>query len=157
MLIESQNEKISDLNRDLIAAKLDSKRLLERGVGGDDFHMRELDRLTKDLQEARNEVDRLLKIIQSVEKEKENLNMQIKDLEKYVLFVIQNFVYLKLQLFSNLPQEKIRMVSFYVVLSVYCTNIIVCSNSNTNFFLNFFAGKLMTRKQNSQMSSKCQR
>lgn len=60
---------------------MENKRLIERG--GEIFEAsKEIERLNKDLQDARTEVERLLKIVQAMDKEKESINLQIKELEK---------------------------------------------------------------------------
>ncbi|CAP37964.2 Protein CBR-ELKS-1 [Caenorhabditis briggsae] len=69
ILLESQNEKIGDMNRDLNQAK---KRLDDAMVD------KGTDELRMDVEDARKEVEKLLKMVHSLEKENLNLTAQIK-------------------------------------------------------------------------------
>lgn len=71
ILLESQNEKIGDMNRDLMAAK---KRLEDAMVD------KGTDELRKDVEGARNEVEKLLKMVHALEKENLSLTAQCKQL-----------------------------------------------------------------------------
>lgn len=81
MLIESQHEKISDLNREVTALRSDVQTQAARQADGD-FYVNEFERLNRELQDTRGEVERLLKMVSSLEKEKEELNAQIRNLER---------------------------------------------------------------------------
>uniref|UniRef100_A0A1I7UHA3 CEP209_CC5 domain-containing protein n=1 Tax=Caenorhabditis tropicalis TaxID=1561998 RepID=A0A1I7UHA3_9PELO len=78
ILLESQNEKIGDMNRDLGAAK---KRLEEAMVD------KGTDELRKDVEGARSEVEKLLKMVKALEKENLTLTAQCKASEKTVITV----------------------------------------------------------------------
>ncbi|CAI2350880.1 unnamed protein product [Caenorhabditis sp. 36 PRJEB53466] len=71
ILLESQNEKIGDMNRDLVAAK---KRIEDAMVD------KGTDELRKDVEAARSEVDKLLKMVNGLEKENSSLKAQCKQL-----------------------------------------------------------------------------
>ncbi|EGT50599.1 hypothetical protein CAEBREN_14476 [Caenorhabditis brenneri] len=71
ILLESQNEKIGDMNRDLVTAK---KRLDDAMVD------KGTDELRRDVEGARNEVEKLLKMVHSLEKENLTLTAQCKQL-----------------------------------------------------------------------------
>uniref|UniRef100_A0A8R1E255 ELKS/Rab6-interacting/CAST family member 1 n=1 Tax=Caenorhabditis japonica TaxID=281687 RepID=A0A8R1E255_CAEJA len=71
ILLESQNEKIGDMSRDLGGAK---KRLEDAMVD------KGTDELRRDVESARNEVEKLLKIVHSLEKENLSLTAQCKQL-----------------------------------------------------------------------------
>ncbi|CCD71138.1 ELKS/RAB6-interacting/CAST family member 2 [Caenorhabditis elegans] len=73
ILLESQNEKIGDMNRDLVQAK---KRLDDAMVD------KGTDELRRDVEGARNEVEKLLKMVHSLEKENLTLTAQCKQLKR---------------------------------------------------------------------------
>lgn len=71
ILLESQNEKIGDMNRDLVQAK---KRLDDAMVD------KGTDELRKDVEGARNEIEKLLRMVHNLEKENLTLTAQCKQL-----------------------------------------------------------------------------
>ena len=80
VLIESQNEKISDMTRELHHLRQYSQRgYLERM---DSTERHELDKALAELQTARNEVDKLLAMVKSLERERDGLQGRVKDLQR---------------------------------------------------------------------------
>ncbi len=91
MLLESQNEKIGDLNRELVIARNSASALAISGKRGSDNRVisnglaesgDEASELRAELAQARAEVDRLLKMVQNADREKVNLASQCKQLQK---------------------------------------------------------------------------
>jgi len=86
--LESQNEKIGDLNRELALSRMPSSNLMfNSGVNkkGTETNCEEMIELRGELAQARLEVDRLLKMMQSGEREKAQLLIQCKQLQNNLL------------------------------------------------------------------------
>ncbi|CAJ0951230.1 unnamed protein product, partial [Mesorhabditis belari] len=71
ILLESQNEKIGDLGKEVQAAKDRlTAAMVDKGA----------DELRKDLEQARSEIDKLLKMVRALEREKDQIISQYKQL-----------------------------------------------------------------------------
>ncbi|XGW29261.1 hypothetical protein V3C99_008796, partial [Haemonchus contortus] len=75
VLLESQNEKIGDMDRELAT----SKQLLQTAItdkGAEELH--------REVESARGEIDKLLKIVRQLEKENTQLSSQCKQLQNAI-------------------------------------------------------------------------